>query len=381
MHKHFSIMAVSLALLVSCKRSSTPTPPAASPAANPTKSTSPRTPAAPEFVAVAEKIESTARSRTPPVSDIFDNTRLTASASFDFASEMVRLIPSDSDYRLLRVFNQDGKTHALCRLLHNNGGFTYHDWLLDRAPDGKIRAYQLYMANAGEYFSEMMNRIVSLAGPPDASGLPDQNSDIIKHLVDMKSMSAALREGRDREVLIIYERLPKSLQKEKVFLLQRLQAATNLAHIAPVDFQTAYADFEKFYPDDPCLDLHSITGYFITKDYPAMYRAIDRLERWTGGDPWLENLRATALLLEAKPGAPAAAEKILRAVLAEEPKLVDPHRQLVYALARQENYTAAVDALREYERLSGRKLTDLSVAKAKSLTTSKPYLDYRASQR
>jgi hypothetical protein len=370
------LILLCLALTASCKRSPAPAPPA--PAPGPTASTSPRTDAAPEFADFAKKFESAAISLELEGKDFFDNSSFDPKAKSDLITELTRSLLL-SDYHLLRVYHQDGKTRALFRLLQPNGGFNYHEWLLHRSSDGKVRAYDCFIVSAGYYDSEFMERIHSIRGP-ESNGQPARAENMTQYAQYVQAMAHNLRQERYRDVLVTYNDLPATLLKEKVLLFLRLQAAAGLASISPGEFKRAANDVEKLFPENPTLHFHTIAVSFEARNYPALHQAIDRLERWTGGDPWLHYLRARGLMEEGKPDAPALAEKLLRTSIAGDSALLDPRRQLIHALAQQEKYGAAVEALKEYELQAEIILTDEALPNTKSLTTSQPYRNYRAQQ-
>ena len=71
---------------------------------------------------------------------------------------IISQIKQGGEYRLLHLHQQDGQQRALFRLLLPSGGFNYHDIVLVRQADGKVRGDDIYIYAAGEMLSETMHR-------------------------------------------------------------------------------------------------------------------------------------------------------------------------------------------------------------------------------
>jgi hypothetical protein len=266
------------------------------------------------------------------------------------------------NYRVLKVFVQDGKTQAICRLIID-GALNYHDWILARGPDGTIRATDVYIAVTGEYISQTLHRVYIMAAAAADTGIMSRlmgtDRAILDHASDLQAMTASLTSRRYQEVLDIYNRLPASLQREKAFFLQRLMASEKLNDAHPGIYPTAIADYEKAFPGDPSLDLVSIDGLLLAKDYPACRRSIDRLDQWTGSDPYLDVLRGGCDILEGSPARLARAKAEYEEGIAREPTLVQAYWGLVTASLKQKDFATTAATLTRIEKDLHIKLKDL----------------------
>jgi hypothetical protein len=405
--KNQALIALTAATLFTavpaCKDRSAVKPPA--PAPNPTAlSTAPRLPAAPEFVKTAKAIESAVMAANPILIDNyvdldaiitkaidglspprgFKQSILSGSKTNGLGAILSNLRNSGCTYTLLRTFSQDGNTHAVFRLLHPEGGLNYHDWTLVKAPDGKIRAVDAFVAATGEPFSQTFRRLcVQIIAASDRgimARLGGTDKAILEHGSDLTDMARDVREGRAQNALDTYDRLPASLKKEKLFAIQRIMAYGKLADTRQAEYEQAMTDYARDFAGDPSVDLISIDASYYKKDYAAFHRAADNLDKWTGGDPHLKSLRAAMIILEDKPDAPAVSEKLLREVVAEEPDLLDAHRLLMKSFSLQKKYADAVKEVQIVEKLQKVAFTDADLSELPGLTDSPEYKKFRAAK-
>jgi tetratricopeptide (TPR) repeat protein len=393
-HRFILSATLTVTLLAGCKERSTPPPP------NPVTSTAARTLADPEFTRIAKKIEEAINTDTTASADLadidalFDRATGGINAPKNFRESFIRgakdkgieniLARSARDKpncRLLNVFDQDGQTHAIYRILDEEGGFTYHDWILHRSKDGKIRAVDLYPAASGEYVSQLFRRIylsaLALVDKRVSATLTPAERAYGENFEDLRAISQHSTAGRHDDVLKVYRRLPQVLQEEKYFLLIRIVAAGKLTEEQPGDYEKAVALYQKRYPGDPALDILSIDALFTEKKFAEILLCYDRLEQWTGGDPYIKSLRGECLLQEKKAGAAPEAEKLARAAIAAEPDLLDARYLLVKSLCAQKKFAEAVIALESYERLIERPVSTEDIEELNDLAVAPEYIAYR----
>ena len=104
-------------------------------------------------------------------------------------------------------------------------------------------------------------------------------------------MRKRIKAGEYQEALDVYRSLPEHLQKEKLVLITRIQAARRLKG-KPYD--EAVIAYRKTFPNEPNLDLIMIYAYHEHKLFDKVLASIDGLDRTVGGDPFLDVLRADA---------------------------------------------------------------------------------------
>jgi hypothetical protein len=215
------------------------------------------------------------------------------SSESGFSQQIVRQLGTGGSYRLLRVHSVDGRLRALFRLLSQDGAVNYHDFILTRRPDGTVRASDVHIFLSGELLSATLRRAYLPAAADASKGmlarLTGQESDYIKNLDRLKEISKAVAEGRDRDALKLYAGLPRSVQTDKNVLLMRLRAAQN---VDEQEYAAVIAEFRSAHPGDAGLDLISLDGYFMKKQYNQVLRCLERLDTALGGDPYLDLMRA-----------------------------------------------------------------------------------------
>jgi predicted Zn-dependent protease len=278
-------------------------------------------------------------------------------------------LKNGAKFKLLRIRTVDEQKRPLLRLTFSEPGVNYYEFVLVRGVNGKVLAADMYVFGAGELLSESTRRTavpIVLAGLKSGDAEFREN-DYMKHISEIQAMAAALREGRPREALDVYARLPDSLKKEKFALLARATAATA---VGEKEYDEAVGDLRSSFPDDPCLDLISLPGHFAHKRYDEARAALDRVDEAVGGDPYLDVMRGTAYLKQKK--YKNAIEHARKAAAAEKDLLPAYWLRVAIALAEKE-FKVVTSVLILIERDFGVDVGDL---------TAKPeYAEYVKSPR
>ncbi len=148
---------------------------------------------------------------------------------------IVNKVKQGEEYRLLRLHRQDGQQRALFRLHCPTGGLNYHDLVLVRQADGRVRADDMYIFATGEMFSQTFRRgflpVAAEASRSMLDKLTQQESDYLKNLDQILSFSRHVRDGEGAQAMAIYDRFPDSLKRDKNLLITRLAAARLLGHV------------------------------------------------------------------------------------------------------------------------------------------------------
>jgi hypothetical protein len=240
--------------------------------------------------------------------------------SNSLANALVKSVQEGGGFKLLRLRKSAaGKPLALYRVTPQTGGVNYLELELERRPNGAIRAVEVEPYLSGETLSETARRLALRAAAEAKMGfiekIQGKEQEFIQNAGKFREMTEALQAKQPQRVLEIYASLPVSLQKEKTALLQRLTAAQA---VDDKSYQAAMADFEKFHPKDPSLDLVAIDHAFMVKQWDQVHGALDRLNKRVDGDPYLAVIHASTYMQEAKFG---TAKEVLDKSLKEEPTL------------------------------------------------------------
>jgi tetratricopeptide (TPR) repeat protein len=261
------------------------------------------------------------------------------------------------NYKLLRIHTVGEQKRALFRLLSEAAGVNYHDFVLVRQSDGKVRAADVYFVLAAEMLSQNIRRgYIALAAEESRSvldKLTKAEGDLVKHIGKVQQMSKSARSA-PQEALTIYRQLPDSLQKDKNILLIRMMAARS---VDEMQYDEAMRDFRTYHPNDPCVDLVGLDSLFIHKRYPQARAALDRLDKSLGGDPYLDVLRATSYSEEKQY---KKAMECARKAIAAEKDLEQAHWILITAALKQKDFAEVTRALIVLEKDLGLEIGDLT---------------------
>lgn len=264
-----------------------------------------------------------------------------------FAGAIVQAIKDGGSYDFLRSLNVDKSQRVLFRLLLENGGVNYHEFLVARTADGTVRAVDYYTAAQGELVTEMIRRNflpeANLA-KEDEANLAETDKAHITGGPLMLRMINYFHQGEYSKALKTYDAMPDVLQREKVVLLPRIAAAQQLGGD---EYRAALADLQKFHPNDRCVDLLSIDAHLFNEDYDQALACIDKVDKSVGGDPYLHVLRAGVYVNQKKyDKANEAAEK----AVAEEPQLISAYWTLINIALTEKKFDRVVELLNTIER-------------------------------
>lgn len=214
---------------------------------------------------------------------------------------------------LLRIREREGRRTVLIRILLNPG-VNYMEFALERQPDGMIRATDIYLFLAAEWFSTTLRRVcLPLAAQVDRSlvdRLLGADQLFVKHLQTLNRLTAAGRKQDWQGLLKEYNTLPVELQHDKNMLLMRYRAATELGDDDML--VETIAVFRQTHRKDPCLSFLSIDYYMLRGQYAKSLEAVAEVDESVGGDPSLQTIRANLLSLSGdEAGAEAAALQVI----------------------------------------------------------------------
>jgi len=254
-----------------------------------------------------------------------------------FAAQIMKAAANGGSYRLLRVHRVDGAPRALFRLiLPDDGGFNYHDIVVEPAGKDQLRAVDVYALGSGELLTTTMRRLIlenqAALDPKRRARLEGYDAEFVKALPIRNEMLAAISKRDYATAVKRFEKLPERVQREKSTWLPYLMS------VAAVDPQKLKAGIERFratYPDDPAVEMMSLNWHMLEKQYVEYQQAVDRIDRIVGGDPYLGILRANACIEQQDY---AQARKHLTKTVNADPDLVDAWWSLVLVSLRERQF-------------------------------------------
>jgi tetratricopeptide (TPR) repeat protein len=210
---------------------------------------------------------------------------------------------------------------------------------------GQLKVADGYVYLSGELFSTTMRRITvpMLAGmqPSLVERLNGAEQEAMKYLKTIEQLSAAAQGGRLDEVRLLYQQLPESLKKEKVFMLQWLTASQNASE---TEYLQALEAFRSQFPNDVALDFILLDYQALHEDYQGAADALRRLEASMGGDSHLHSLLAVQQM---QLGQLAESRKTAEETMQMDPELDLPIQILAQISCKEERYDEVLALMKQ----------------------------------
>lgn len=195
------------------------------------------------------------------------------------------LASGDGTNTLIGMREVDGTHRPIVRML-SSAGLNYAELELSRFPEG-IRAVDTTYYLTGEPLSRTLQRLLSSAQTAVDDGQINDSALLLQ-------ITAKQRAGDNAGALALLRQLPPALRNDKAMMLMEVG-------LDPGDddarYLAAIERFEKAYPGDPALDLVSVDGFFMRKQFDRVHGTLDRLQKRID-DPYLEIMHALAYLEE-----------------------------------------------------------------------------------
>jgi hypothetical protein len=195
--------------------------------------------------------------------------------------------PPNTSYTLLRVRDVAGAPRPLFRVvIGGEAGFNYQELELSLQADHQVRAVDMYIYTTGENLSLTLGQIIN-----GAVNAGNHGTDIGDAGDAMKRMRGQMNSGDYAGARATLQAMPAEIRDTKGMRIALVQATMNLdeaSYLAEIE------RYKKDFPDDASIDLVSIDGAFLKKDFPGVLAIVDHLDKRLGGDPYLDVLRANA---------------------------------------------------------------------------------------
>jgi tetratricopeptide (TPR) repeat protein len=272
--------------------------------------------------------------------------------------QFLDLISRGGEYKFLRRHAVGNQARLVFRLaLPDGAGLNYHDVVLDRAGDGGLKGADVYIFTNGELLSQTARRAflttVLRQEQVPVARLEGVEREFQLHFTKVELMNDFERAGQYQQVLKLYDQLPTELQRDKNVMLIRLRAAQNLGG---AEYSEAIENLRTFHPDDPSIDLFSITYFLNKKDAPKALEMIDRVDSAVGSDPYLNVLRSDVYLAVNNA---SAAREAAHTALEEDPTLLEAQWALIAVSLREKNFDETLELLRDIERRFAPRFPDM----------------------
>lgn len=277
----------------------------------------------------------------------------------DFARRTMRslrLVKASAKY--IRNIDFDKQRLPLVRLNLGESGFNYLCIVLDK--DNKVVDW--YSLADGYYLSQTIGSYGRLMTQPseDLIGKFLGKKSVNKQV--LKDFRAVIQNMQARKFNDAYKKLyalPKEALRSKVIISLAIQIASSIDESL---YRKELARMAKFHSKDPSVAFILLDHYYYTKDYDALIKSINGLEKKLGVDGLTLLLKANAMLSAAKNKKSIAyAEK----AVSIEPDMEDPYWTLVTNYLKEEKYKKVVINLEKLRKRFGYRYSHAEFVKEK----------------
>ncbi len=273
--------------------------------------------------------------------------------------QIIDLSKKGGSLTYLRTRRSRGRQVVLFRMiLPESGGINYYEFVPVRMADGQVRSVDMYIYASGEFLSETLRRTLLPMLSQQSRGFIDEllsgEKDFVKDYPELIRATQLMNQEKFAEALAILKKMRPETIKQKMVLLARLRAAQS---VDDKEYAAVLEDFRINYANDPCLELISIDSYVLKKDYAGAVKAVNRLDRSVGGDPYLNVVRAQ---LTEPGGNLVDARRFAERAVEQEPTLAAGHLALLSYAVLAEKYEDVLARLKEIDQKVHLKFNDLS---------------------
>ncbi|MEI9959445.1 MAG: hypothetical protein WDM90_24710 [Ferruginibacter sp.] len=197
---------------------------------------------------------------------------------------------SDADtYNFIKYYVSNGKHHIVFRALSNKDeGLNYQDYELIMRGN-KCMVADAYMYSTAENLSETVRTMYNmLYGSQQKNKIDMNHEDQLGDLKKINDIKELYQKGRSAEAKQVYLSLPDNIKRTKLLCLLNVYVS---AHLSADDYNVAVKEFERYFPNEPNLNLIKINGYYLQKDYAKMLEAVNALDAQINKDPLLDYQR------------------------------------------------------------------------------------------
>ena len=266
---------------------------------------------------------------------------------------------------LIGMREVDGTHRPIVRML-SSAGLNYAELELARFAEG-IRAVDTTYYLTGEPLSTTLRRLIGSAQTAVDDGQINDSALLLQ-------ITAKQRAGDNAGALELIRQLPTAMRNDKAMMLMEVgldPGGDDARYLAAIE------RFEKAYPGDPALDLVSIDGFFMRKQFDRLHATLDRLQKRID-DPYLEVMHALAFF-EAKDLDKALAK--VDVAITREPLLQAAWDAKSAICLSKKDFVCAVEVLKSLKEKFALEITEdiaTQLDNGAELVASEPWKTWRA---
>jgi len=252
-----------------------------------------------------------------------DRAGFVQSFSESFKKSFGKQIGDWQNARYIRTTTTGGQKRVLMRVIANSGALNFVEWVCVSNGRGGVKTVDFFSFVTAELVSETSRRGVLPYVAEKQRGivarLTKGESAYVRAFPKFSEAVEVLQSGDADKALGILEALPDEVKVTPFCLLIRLQVAQKADEKVYV---RVIEEWEKARPGDPSLDLVSIDGCIMRKDYDGCVRRIEALQKRVGGDGYLQAMKANVYTMA---GSIDKAGVAIREAIAQEPTMANSY--------------------------------------------------------
>ena len=258
--------------------------------------------------------------------------------------QLVGQVATGAQYKFLRVREVDREMCALFRI-SRVGTVNYQLMYLSRGAKG-ITITDLFSYETGEPISVPMRRLFTQIARRNGwlGNNKQMGNEYVRNMETMMFMTRALQNGEPEKVLLFYKELPKSVKRERMFMLLRLRAAQR---VGKAECLKALKDFEDTFGKGHGALLPLFAAAFDAGLHDKALELLMALEKEIGPDAYIHAYRSS--VWTSKNNARQAMDWANKAIELE-PDCLEGYASLLTVLLKLNRFDEAKDLMLKVER-------------------------------
>lgn len=265
-----------------------------------------------------------------------------------FASSWKKSLVMWKHGRFVRVSTVNGERRGLLRVISEDGAINFIDWVCAPNADGSIKTIDFFSYLTAELASDTVwHGLLPLFADLHKGfleRLTKGDSEFSRAMPKLKEALGLFRAGNATKAMNILEDLPEEVKVAPLCLLARLQVAQ--ATGSDDAYLRVISEWEAARPGDPALDVISIDGHLMRKDYARCIHSIESLQKRVGADGYLQAMKANVHLMA---GSVDQAHAVILEAVALEPDLMNSYEIWFGIELESRNWNGLVAALTKCE--------------------------------
>lgn len=201
-----------------------------------------------------------------------------------YTTEFRRMHNNGGDIDIIKNYTDKEGIRRLVLRHYDESGTGFMEFLIQKdSKENKLVIVDVYSIAMAENLSKTLGE--AYADMFQAGGMFDQKLDVkdeglIEVGLKMAEISTLIMDGNNEKAYEIFQEIPEKHRKRKSVQVINLRITSGLMNDSI--YMDAIEEYESLFPNDPSLDLLSIDGYYLMKDYKnALIRVNNLIDRYS----------------------------------------------------------------------------------------------------